>query len=216
MQEQEVKPQGGEYWLSRGTSDSKLDWAGEQQNWVDGYWQSRNHPHRDLIIKELENVPHFINLLEIGCNCGPNLSRISARWPMTSLVGIDISPEAIAVGTYRVPEATLVQGDLEALSFPNKWFDVVLADAVLMYVSPERILSVMADIGRVALQNVLLLEWDDESELGVVKDYHWARNYEKLLYKIGAVKVDKIKITEEIWPTKTWAKNGFLYVSHLQ
>ena len=64
------------YWQSRPITDEHRDWKETKENWVEDYWNSWKHPHRKVIIDELKKLPRFTTLLEVGCNCGPNLSNI--------------------------------------------------------------------------------------------------------------------------------------------
>lgn len=66
--------------------------------WVLGYWNSRHHSHRILLLESLARFAPLESVLEVGCNCGPNLFRIAERFHDTRLIGIDINP----VGWRRV------------------------------------------------------------------------------------------------------------------
>lgn len=47
------------------------------------------------------------SVLEIGCGCGANLEVITRRMPSLRLVGVDINPASIAVGSERFTELGL-------------------------------------------------------------------------------------------------------------
>jgi len=84
----------------------KDGWAAQDQvyepgAWVQRYWDSTDGSHRDAIIRSLESVGPVASVLEIGCNAGPNLRRIHARWPAMELYGMDIHPGAIRYGRER-------------------------------------------------------------------------------------------------------------------
>ena len=207
------------YWKNRKASDPKLDWNGEQKSWLDGYVRSVNHPHRDAIIKELKKLK-FDSLLEIGCNTGANLIKIRDHIGDIDLAGIDANIEAVKIARYFLPEFAneILVGNIERkLPFKNKSYDVVLLDAVLMYVSPEKIMFTIQEITRVAKKTIVIIDWYSKSSyFGSVLDFHWTRNYEQI-FKSFHYKLRKVKITKKIWPdSKTWQKNGYIFIAQLQ
>lgn len=203
--------QGYDFWSTRPVEDSKRDWGEQSPDWLEGYWASQEHPHRQLILDALEKLKPFHSLLEIGCNIGPNLHRIQGTFPNIHLAGIDASPNAVERAAKRIKGVDFVAGNLEELPFHDKSFDVILSDAVLMYTSPAKIIPVINHLNRVAKKAIVLVEWYDESEMGVIKDYHWARNYPKLFKDLG-FEVKERKISSEDWPTEKWHTNGYMYV----
>ena len=65
------------YWAKRHGKRGN-DWGNDQhvndsQEWVKSYWDSRDHPHRSLLVKCIAEFSPVSGILEIGCNCGPNL-----------------------------------------------------------------------------------------------------------------------------------------------
>ncbi|HEV3282299.1 MAG TPA: class I SAM-dependent methyltransferase [Acidimicrobiales bacterium] len=61
------------------------------------------------------------SLLELGCGTGSLLERLT---DVPTLVGLDRSPEMLAIAEVKVPRAELVQGDLSSFSLGRR-FDVV-------------------------------------------------------------------------------------------
>ena len=201
------------YWKNRPLDDVRRDWYYNTDNWITDYRASVVHPHRKLTINALEELAPFESLLEGGCNCGPNLYLIKERFPGVKLAGIDVNEKAIEEAHRLLPDADIKIGDIEdKLPFEDKSFDIVLVDAVLMYVGPEKIKGVMSELDRVAKRGIILIEWDSESLLGEVKEHHWARDYKGLLEELG-FKVEKTKIPAEAWPNRSgnWAKLGYVF-----
>lgn len=201
------------YWKGRPLDDSRRDWYYNTGNWIIDYRASVEHPHRKLIINALEELAPFENLLEGGCNCGPNLRLIKQKFPGVKLTGIDINEDAVKEANRLLPDARIRVGNIEeSLPFEDKSFGVVLVDAVLIYVSPEKIKQVMNELARVAKKGIILVEWDSHSLLGEVKEYHWTRDYKRLLEELG-FKVKKVKIPAEMWPTRSgnWARLGYVF-----
>ena len=59
---------------------------------------SLNHPHRKLIIREVESVPQIKRLLELGTGSGANLFELNKYFPKIKCTGIDINSRAIKMG----------------------------------------------------------------------------------------------------------------------
>ena len=165
-----------------------------------------NHPHRQLILDELKKIK-FDSLLEIGCGCGPNLYRIQKEFPDVVLAGIDINEENIVFGKKTLLNVILNPTDAIKLPFGDKFYDVVLSDAVLIYANPERAELMIDEMKRVAKKAIVLCEWHDDAinKFGTIMAGHWVRNYIKLL---GGGKA--IKITN--WPggEEDWNKMGYI------
>ena len=200
--------QDAEYWRNRPLSDAKKDWEYEEDNWISGYWASRNHEHRKLIVDELKKLS-FDSLLEVGCNCGPNLEVVRRNFPHAELAGVDVNERSVLEAQTWFPGVRW--GYAQELNFPDKSHDVVLSDAVLMYVPPEEIGKVMDEIVRVAKKAVILIEWFDISKKGVVRNFHWCRDYSSLLEERG-MKVERYKLPKELWATPNWTKNGYVFL----
>lgn len=202
--------QGEDYWRKRPATDKKKDWNFDG-SWLSGYIDSIDHPHRDLITDVIGKLPSR-SLLEVGCSIGPNLILCNALFKGMKLAGIDVSEVSIKHAKGLKYSFDLKVASVMDIPFDDDEFDVVLADAVLMYVPPDDIEYAISEMSRVAKKAIVVVDWHDRSRLGVVKNYHWARNYERLLTDQG-FKVKKIKITKKEWPTKTWAKNGYAYIA---
>lgn len=212
--------EGEEYWRQRPANDIRKDWRNDGGSWIEEYVKSVDHPHRKLIVDAIASIadpPR--NVVELGCNTGPNLVCIQKRWPdrfqtgRSFLVGIEINQVAAQEAQRLLPNAIIHrQSILDVLSWlPPR--GIVLSDAVLMYTPPDEIEDVMDGIARVASMGVVLCEWFDESEGGVVKDHHWSRNYPKLLEDRGFQVISRQLCSDE-WPTSSaWQRNGCITIA---
>ena len=201
------------YWKNRPLDDTRKDWN-EDGNWIEGYKKSASHPHRQVIIDALKDIP-FVNLLEVGCAVGANLSVINKEFPDAILQGIDINKDAVYEGSTwfsHNPSIYISEGNILDLAFADKSFDVVLADAVLMYLDPLEIGKALDEMSRVARKAIIIIDWFDKDPNGVIKDFHWARNYDWQLENRG-FKVESRKLTEKEWPAKGWINNGYLFMA---
>ncbi len=100
---------------------------------------------RDRLLESVRIRPGS-SVLEIGCGTGHAACDIAKKY-RCHVTAVDISPQMIAkareVVKYRKQESavTCVVGDITDLKFPENSFDVVLAQAVLMFVDPKTALE---------------------------------------------------------------------------
>ncbi len=102
-------------------------------------------------------LPHVAGkrVLDAGCGVGWG-SKMLLEAGASEVTGLDISEEALANARARAPEVEFVQGDLQALPFPDHHFDVVVCfeasstprtssphlDGLVRVLSPEGVLFV--------------------------------------------------------------------------
>lgn len=200
--------------LKKGNDWDDTEHIGEDDEWIIGYWNSRNHSHRPFLIEKISTLCPFNSVLEIGCNCGPNLYLMSKRFPGIEITGIDINPRAVEKGnewfnSEGISNVKLSVGKADRLEqFPDKSFDIVFTDAVLIYIGPDKINEVMKGMLRIARRALVLLErhrskpdGKDPRGLGVYSQGLWTRDYVALLKQfVPEDKIHVTKIPEEIWP----------------
>src|SRR3989338_8305769 len=79
--------------------DSERLWADRHlhqgEEWIMSYWDSRDHPHRKLLLKKIEAYAPISSILEVGCCCGVNLALFSQRFPDAVIRGIEINSKAV-------------------------------------------------------------------------------------------------------------------------
>ena len=208
------KVQDAKYWANRPLNDKDRDWKTTGENWIEDYILSTDHPHRQLIVDALKELPIPVGILEMGCNAGPNLMNLRAEFPETQLAGFDVSEQAIEKAKEFLPNVILKVGDLRNIPFEDKSFDVGIADASLMYISPKEINQALDEIDRVIRKTLVIVERVSEKEEN--NGYIWSRNYPKLLEKRG-YQVKTIKLDENTWPhSRGWQEKGFVIVARLQ
>ena len=211
----ENKPQDHHYWETRPKDDPKRDWLEQTDNWVNDYAKSVNHSHREMVLEALETIPDFKSVLEVGCNAGPNLDKIHQSYPSVKCTGIDVNNDAIETAEKNIPFADVKVGNVLSLPFEDHTFDVVLADAVLMYVDANNIEMALSEMMRVCKKRLILIEWKSDKIEGEIKNFHWARDYVSLLRQVGwKGTIQSQELTEENWSTKTWSNNGICIVAY--
>ena len=209
-------------WAARHLRESKGDdWGNGSSDWIKGYWNSVNHPHRPFLIEAISRF-NPSSILEIGCNCGPNLYLLAKKLPDADIRGIDINPEAIQKGNEwfaqeGITNVKLLAGKADELEqFQDKSFDIVFTDAVLIYVGPDKIQKVVHEMLHVACRALILVEWHcfepyhkDPNGLGIYYAGNWKRNYVALFKQfVPEEQIHVTKITNDIWPEKNWKEVG--------
>ncbi|MEK7403978.1 MAG: class I SAM-dependent methyltransferase, partial [Acidobacteriota bacterium] len=110
------------------------------------YEDSHGDPHRAFLTERIGRFAPFESILEVGCSCGSNLVALALAYPDVKLYGVDISARAIRAAKRALARkdadgtAALFVGRADDLhGFADKSVDIVLTDATLMYVGPDRI-----------------------------------------------------------------------------
>nr|WP_256379934.1 class I SAM-dependent methyltransferase [Bradyrhizobium sp. WSM471] len=162
-------------------------------------------------------------MLEIGCGMGPNLFLLWQADHGLTLTGMDPSRVAIdgAGAEMRQREASSIGLEVGAADqlccLPDSSADVVLADAVLMYIPPDLIAKTLAEMLRVSRFGVVLSTWhfDGSVDKGpeAVQTVHydeetWVYDYRRLLATTPAIKVEISPYPADVWRDKRWNRYG--------
>ena len=96
-------------------------------------------------------LPRGARILEVGCGRGVALAPLAQLCRPTALVGLDFDPALIAVARRRLEDrgidAQLVHGDVRAMPFPDRSFDVVIDFGTCYHVDDaERALNEIARV----------------------------------------------------------------------
>lgn len=218
----------GEYekeWRERGiTAPEPGDWGEKDQDWIQGYWASGSHPHREFLVQKIVDLKPS-SVLEIGCNCGPNLRILAEKLPGTRFIGIDINADSVRKGNEwmeadGITNVHLELGSADDLSkFPDGSFDVVFTDAVLLYIGTDKIEEVLRGFLRVAGKYIVLCEWDipqsgkptRQNPKGkfLFRRGLWAYDFSTIFTQLAPdLRVNKIRLPEDLWEDEIWQKYG--------
>jgi ubiquinone/menaquinone biosynthesis C-methylase UbiE len=198
------------YWSKR---TNGKDWHFSQTNWVDGYWNSREHPHRELLTNAIVKY-NPDTILEIGCASAPNIAILNEKLPRAKIVGVDINESAINRAMYELRMCNNIHFynmSMDKMGFADKYFDVTFTDAVLIYIGKDKIVDIMNNIKRITSKAVVFLErhldgvgWEE-----YYKDGLWYRDYVSLVNEFFPKSMIKLtKITSDVW--KEWSEYGYL------
>lgn len=209
-------------WATRHLRESKGDdWGNGSSDWIKGYWDSRNQPHRPFLIEAISKFDPS-SVLEIGCNCGPNLYLLGKKFPDVEIRGTDINPMAVQKGNEwlaqeGISNVKLSVGKADDLrEFQDKTFDIVFTDAVLIYIGPDKIKKVVQEMLRVVGRALILVELHcfepqrkDPNGIGLYHEGLWKRDYVALLKQfVPGEQICVTKIPEDIWPATNWRELG--------
>ncbi len=103
--------------------------AAEDEHW---WYRNTRALVADLVAPWL---PRARRILDAGCGPGGNGSWL-ARYG--TVVGVDVSPDALGFVRSRRPETIPVRGSVTSLPFPDRAFDVVVGITVLYTVDDDR------------------------------------------------------------------------------
>ena len=114
----------------------------------------RTRPAAELLAHVALDHPRRI--LDVGCGPGNSTELLAARYPHAEIVGIDSSPEMIAMARERLPRAKFVVADVVDYLAPAS-HDLVFANAVFQWVPRHldlvtRLLEEGSGEGVIALQ----------------------------------------------------------------
>lgn len=209
--------------LHKGGDWENAQRLGDGREWVAGYWGSRDHSHRAFLLEKIAAYSPFSTVLEIGCNCGPNLYLVAKKFPDAEIRGVDINPGAVKKGNELLAQEGISNVGLfigkadELGQFQDKSFDIVVTDSLLMYIGPDKIKKVIEEMVRITRRALILLERHcfqterkDQSGLGVYRYCAWERDYVALLSQfVPREQIHITKIPEGIWPeSPRWQKMG--------
>jgi len=209
--------------LFRNTEQFKKWWI-NRKNWTDGYSgpEALNHPHRQLIVRVLRSF-RWLSLMEIGCAAGANLINIAKAIPGRQIGGIDVSPDAIEKAI-EVTSAVYRGGffkvnSADDIMMSDKSTDVILSDAVLIYVDRTKIKKYLKEIKRVSRNHILFCEFHSKSWWSRLalkwKTGYNSYNWIKLLEKNGFYDIYIYKLREQDWAGYPWNKYGYIILARV-
>ncbi len=175
--------------------------------------QSSDYPHRATLVSLLKELPVAESLLDVGCGFGANIININRLLPKLNIVGLDINPRMLeqlksfitqnSLKNIRVQKHNLIS----RLPFDDNSVDIIIADAVLMFIPNSKIDFVLSEFVRVSKQAIIIHDFCDKKALK--SSYcggRWVHNYFERLAKIS----DGANISERRtqFTGPTWSKFG--------
>lgn len=131
-----------------------MSWSATQYS---RFESERTRPVRDL----LTNIPTqtAAAAADIGCGPGNSTEQLQARFPDSTVTGLDSSPDMIAAARKRLPHIRFETGDIATWRNANP-FDVILANAALQWV-PDHASLLPALIAKLTPNGSLAVQMPD-------------------------------------------------------
>jgi len=95
----------------------------------------------------LSDLPRDAKILEVGSNTGLQLVGLQ-RMGFTNLYGIELQPFAIELSKKKTRHINIIKGSALDLPFKDEYFDLVFTSGVLIHISPDNLIKVMAEMVR--------------------------------------------------------------------
>ena len=149
----------------------------------------------ELVVQELSaHIDKDASILELGCGAGHNLVALKQAG-FTNLSGIEINPDAIALGMERLDLTgiTITCSAIEDANLPT--VDCIFTHGVLMHMPPTAV-RVFGRIAQAAQQAIITIE--NEFITGKLQ---WARNYQQVFEKLGWTELHSYATAD--WPPNT-------------
>jgi len=201
--------------LLKTTETHKRYWKNRKINWAESY-QNWEHPHRFLITAILKSLT-WLSLIEVGCGGGANLMNILREIPGRQVGGVDVNPDAIDLCNKTFKGGVFKVNSADDIMLSDKSTDVVLSDAVLIYVNPHDIRRYIRELKRIGRKYLVLCEFNSTSlwnrwALKINSGYN-AYPWKRLLESEGFYDVVLFKIPKEVWSGTPWEEFGYLVVA---
>ena len=136
-----------------------------KKNWAENYLSTSSHAHRQRLAEFILS-DGVESVCELGCGPGANLFYLKKLNPDLRVFGVDLNSSAIKTARAFAKEEGVKWSEFMAAdinkcadSFSVSSYDVVVIDAVLMFVTPLEIFDVIRLAMRVAKKKVVLHEY---------------------------------------------------------
>jgi 2-polyprenyl-3-methyl-5-hydroxy-6-metoxy-1,4-benzoquinol methylase len=115
-------------------------WWEEQALMIHEHWGSDEHDYAVISQLLVTYQPHAV--LDVGCGSG-RLFKLYQQHGVETILGIDISEQALAIARQRFPQIPTLHGPLEELKLPAERFDLAICNRVLQHIPPYAIRRVI-------------------------------------------------------------------------
>lgn len=113
--------------------------------WYLRWVEDQRSPRERYTNKVLENAPASPHILELGCGSGIPITRMLLDRG-AQVVANDISTKQLEMARVQCPQATLILGDMAALSFETESFDGVISFYAIFHLPRAEQKSMLSNI----------------------------------------------------------------------
>ncbi|MDQ3238906.1 MAG: class I SAM-dependent methyltransferase [bacterium] len=93
----------------------------------------------------MANIAPGSKILDLGCGTGELLFKLAQKYPANvEFVGIDISEEMLKQAKSKLDSfksVSLHSGDIEQVSYPDEYFDLIVSIGVMHYIQNPKIMT---------------------------------------------------------------------------
>lgn len=159
------------------------------------YWAARPplvrkpaHEAQEAALMDAIGRKQITSILEVGVGDGRIGKLLTAKWPVATYAGVDISADRIDEARRNLPDyATLVNADLFDLSVDtDDRFDLVVAVEVLMHVKPEDVEDAVTRLATWSGRHVYTVDWDTPIAK-TPAEHNFLHDYERWFEKVASV-----------------------------
>ncbi|KAF3362721.1 Uncharacterized protein PHSC3_000708 [Chlamydiales bacterium STE3] len=112
-------------------------------------------------LQSFKNLRNPQSILDVGCGGGHFTAELARRYPNASLLGIDLSAEAIAYaqkqhGNAKLNNLQFVATTSPQLTYETNQFDVVTTTLVCHHMTDQQLITFLKEAYRVAKHSVII------------------------------------------------------------
>ena len=113
------------------------------------WWDADMIRHEDIIAEILENggIRAGIDVLDVACGTGVLFPDYLSRG-VSSVTGIDISPEMVKIARSKFPQVRVICGDVENTEFDGQFDAIMVYNAFPHFPDPARLVRVLAGLAK--------------------------------------------------------------------
>lgn len=166
----------------------------QQAALIHAQWGEEEHDYAILSALLVREQPQ--SLIDIGCGSG-RLFKLYLHHQIPTVIGVDISAQALAIARQRFPQIPTRRERLEDLTFAANQFDWAVCNRVLQHVPPHAIQPVVAKLCGMA-RSIYINELTTSDDLA--ENFYMVRhNYPALLGAHGFVVVAEGRLGEQTY-----------------
>lgn len=105
-------------------------------------WDNEPIADKEIIDTILDNgeITENINILDVGCGTGVLFPFYLER-NVKSITAVDLSPEMVKIAKNKFPQANVICGDAENITFPHQFDIIMIYNAFPHFPEPEKLIE---------------------------------------------------------------------------
>jgi ubiquinone/menaquinone biosynthesis C-methylase UbiE len=200
-------PPGKVYWENRVRSDVA--------NGLNGVsWIARQNLVDEIL--QVVDTERIVKVLEVGSGYGANLITLSRNALGSNFTGIDVSQASLDLGREYIEKIGITDihlrlGEACLLPFDDNSFDLVIVDAVFLYIEPQDFQKALSEILRVSRNYIVLVELHAYN-VGKGKKIRdgYLYDFDSALRKVSGIQFKLKKIPPNVRSAGRWLSFGHL------